>query len=231
MSYLIDMIFGAFAWFFATVLGWVPTGPPAVELVLKVEGAAPEIVLPVLQARARSTRLRGLRVEAKPDGTIVVGVPANADVAQIKPLLLRPGRLEFADVVENGDAPGRRLKKLTSNEDVIVASESGMSGDLVLSASQQFDENTFRPSVNITLKPEAKREFAELTRNRIGKSIAVILDGEVIIAPRVVTPIEGGQLIIQGDLTTGDAVRIAGLLTSGVLPAPVSLIEERVPQR
>jgi preprotein translocase subunit SecD len=70
-------------------------------------------------------------------------------------------------------------------------------------------------------------QFGEVTRANVGRSLAIVLDGKVISAPRIREPILGGSGVITGNFTTQQAQDLALLLRAGALPAPMTILEER----
>ena len=84
-----------------------------------------------------------------------------------------------------------------------------------------------RPVVSFDFDPVGARRFGNVTKRNVGKPFAIVLDNEVISAPRIQEPILGGQGIISGNFTTESARDLALLLRSGALPVPLTIIEER----
>ena len=95
------------------------------------------------------------------------------------------------------------------------------------SASQGFDE-TGRPQINFTLQGRGPKAFADFTTANVGRSFAIVLDGKVISAANVRTPILSGSGRITGSFTMEEANNIAIVLRSGELPAPLNVVEKRV---
>lgn len=80
-----------------------------------------------------------------------------------------------------------------------------------------------RPIIALSFNKEGADLFEEITRNNVGKTIAIYLDGRLVSAPRVNTAISGGQAIIEGDFSLDEAKTTAGRLNSGALPIPIEL--------
>jgi len=83
------------------------------------------------------------------------------------------------------------------------------------------------PIVNFKFKPEGGRIFGALTTANVGKNLAILLDGTVMSAPVIKSPIRGGSGIIEGNFTMNEARELAIVLRAGALPAPLRVIEER----
>jgi len=84
------------------------------------------------------------------------------------------------------------------------------------------------PEIFIQFTNAASRRWERMTTKNVGKCIAIILDDRVISAPRVNEPITGGQSVISGGFTFEEAKLLAHLLTTGVMPAELSIIKEEV---
>ncbi|HEX3130165.1 MAG TPA: hypothetical protein VH394_22710 [Thermoanaerobaculia bacterium] len=84
-----------------------------------------------------------------------------------------------------------------------------------------------QPSIAFEIAPEAAEAFRKATGDHIGSNLAIVLDGEVLSAPRIYASIAGSGLI-EGRFTLGEVEEIAALMASGPLPAPVSVVEEKV---
>src|SRR5690606_4827948 len=100
-------------------------------------------------------------------------------------------------------------------------------GDRLRSASPGFDQRTGEPVVNFRFDSIGGRQFGEVTRDNVGRPFAIVLDNEVISAPRINEPIMGGQGQISGNFTVKEAANLAILLNSGALPVDITVLEER----
>ena len=87
--------------------------------------------------------------------------------------------------------------------------------------------NLGEPQINFEMKPEGAIEFARITRENVGKQLAIVLDGKVQTAPVIRTEIPGGTGSISGNYTVEEAKRTATLLNSGALPIKAEIIETR----
>ncbi len=102
-----------------------------------------------------------------------------------------------------------------------------LNGKYLENSEVTFDPNTFTPVVNLYFNSEGAKIFEELTKNNVGKRIAIYLDGAPISAPVVNEPIIGGNAVISGDFSVDEAKELAGRLKSGALPVPIELISQR----
>jgi preprotein translocase subunit SecD len=106
-----------------------------------------------------------------------------------------------------------------------------LTGDRLTDAQPGFDSQTHEAAVHLTLDSAGGRIFKDLTRENVGKRMAILLiekgKGEVVTAPVIRTEIGGGRVQISGRMTTVEAYDIALLLRAGSLAAPMDIIEER----
>ena len=103
-----------------------------------------------------------------------------------------------------------------------------MEGDVVTSASDQFNHITGQPEVSMTMNTDGSRRWAALTKANVGKAIAIVLDNAVYSAPRVNQEIDGGQSSISGNFTIEETKDLANTLKSGRMPAPARIVQEEV---
>jgi preprotein translocase subunit SecD len=96
-----------------------------------------------------------------------------------------------------------------------------------LEDAQRTSDQFAQAAVSFRLKPAAGQRFTQLTRENVGRQMAILLDEEVISAPRIDSEIPGGSGIITGSFTSQDAEDLAFKLRSGALRAGVSILEER----
>ena len=102
-----------------------------------------------------------------------------------------------------------------------------MEGDVVTTASDGYDQYG-KPCVNMSMKSEGSRHWAQLTKQNIGKAIAIVLDGYVYSAPNVSTEISGGSSVITGNFSLEDTKDLANVLRSGKMPAPARIVQEDI---
>ncbi len=176
---------------------------------------------------------------------IVVQVPGLKDPTELKALLGQTAKLEFkmvdenaapSDVAQGIAPPGDEIvpyAAATPGPDGKVASIAvqrlgGIKGDQLTNAKQEFDQQGGNQAVvSITFNQQGGEKFAALTSANVGKRFAIILDGKVLSAPSINTPILGGSAIIQGQFTVQSATQLAVALRSGALPVDLTVVEER----
>ncbi len=128
-------------------------------------------------------------------------------------------------------ADGIGVKNVYELHAIKVTQSSGrapLEGDVVTTASDQFNSVSGSPEVSMTMNSEGARRWAALTKANINKAIAIVLDGLVYSAPRVNGEISGGQSSITGNFTIEDTKDLANTLKSGRMPAPARIVQEEV---
>ena len=172
---------------------------------------------------------------------IVVQLPGVQDTAKAKDILGRTATLEVRMVDESTEARAaeqggivpfgaeRYLER--DGRALIVKKQVVLTGDNLTDAQPGFDSQTQEPVVNLTLDGKGARIFKDVTRDNVGKRMAIILfekgKGEVVTAPVIRAEIGGGRVQISGRMTTAEANDTALLLRAGSLAAPMEIIEER----
>ncbi len=172
---------------------------------------------------------------------IVVQLPGVQDTAKAKDILGRTATLEVRMVDESTEARAAELgsgpvpfgaeKYLDRNgQAVIVKKQVVLTGENLTDAQPGFDGQTQEPTVNLVLDAKGSRIFKDITRENVGKRMAIVLfekgKGEVVTAPVIRSEIGGGRVQISGRMTTMEANDTALLLRAGSLAAPMEIIEE-----
>ncbi len=172
---------------------------------------------------------------------IVVQLPGVQDTAKAKDILGRTATLEIRMV---DDTPGALEAALAGNppfgteayterggQPLLVKKQVVLTGDRLTDAQPGFDNQTHEPAVHLTLDSAGARIFKDITRENVGKRMAILLiekgKGEVVTAPVIRSEIGGGRVQISGRMSTMEANDTALLLRAGSLAAPMEIIEER----
>jgi preprotein translocase subunit SecD len=173
---------------------------------------------------------------------IVVQLPGVQDTAKAKDILGRTATLEVRMVDESTEARaaeqagglvpfGTERYMERDGRPLIVKKQVVLTCDNLTDAQAGFDSQTQEPVVNLTLDAKGARIFKDVTRESVGKRMAIILfekgKGEVVTAPVIRAEIGGGRVQISGRMTTSEATDTALLLRAGSLAAPMEIIEER----
>ena len=172
---------------------------------------------------------------------IVVQLPGVQDTAKAKDILGRTATLEIRMVDDSpgaleaamaGNAPfGTEVYTERGGSPLLVKKQVVLTGDRLTDAQPGFDGQTNEAAVHLTLDSAGARIFKDITRDSVGKRMAILLiekgKGEVVTAPVIRTEIGGGRVQISGRMTTSEANDVALLLRAGSLAAPMDIIEER----
>jgi preprotein translocase subunit SecD len=172
---------------------------------------------------------------------VVVQLPGVQDTAKAKDILGRTATLEVRLVCETpdqlaalnaGTVPfGCERYTERGGRPILVQRQIILTGENLNDAQAGFDSQTQEPAVHLSLDARGARIFRDITRENVGKRMAIILfekgKGEVVTAPVIRTEIGGGRVQISGAMTTQEANDTALLLRAGSLAAPMEIIEER----
>jgi len=175
---------------------------------------------------------------------VVVQLPGVQDTAKAKEILGRTATLEVRMVDEDnmnaaalaaaqaGQVPfGDEFYVERNGQPLLVRKQVVLTGDRLTDAQPGFDNQTQEPAVHLTLDATGARIFKEVTRESVGKRMAILLiekgKGEVVTAPVIRSEIGGGRVQISGRMTTVEANDTALLLRAGALAAPMEIVEER----
>ena len=172
---------------------------------------------------------------------VVVQLPGVQDTAKAKDILGRTATLEVRMVCESPDevaalAAGTvpfNCERYTERDGqpILVRKQVILTGENLNDAQPGFDPQTHEPAVHLNLDAKGARIFRDVTRENIGRRMAILLiergKGEVVTAPVIRSEIAGGRVQISGRMTTQEASDTALLLRAGSLAAPMEIIEER----
>ncbi|MEO6985095.1 MAG: protein translocase subunit SecD [Paralcaligenes sp.] len=172
---------------------------------------------------------------------IVVQLPGVQDIAKAKEILGKTATLQIRMVDDSPAAMAALtagtvpfgLERYTDRDGrpILLRRQVILTGENLQNAQPGRDQQTQQPSVNLTLDAKGSRIFRDVTRNNIGKRMAIVLfengKGQVVTAPVIRSEIPGGQVQISGSMTAEEATDTALLLRAGALAAPMNIIEER----
>lgn len=163
----------------------------------------------VLDRRINGLGVAESRVQLSGVDRVIVEIPGVTDTEQAVNMIGKTALLEFKLVGQNGELY-----------------ETGLTGRDLESADVSFDQ-LGRPQISFSLNRSGQELFAEITKNNIGKQLAITLDGEVQSAPTIQSAIPGGQGQITGSYTLEEAKSFATLLNAGALPVRAEILETR----
>ena len=163
----------------------------------------------------------------------VVGYAHSRDMKQIDEYLAReevkallPRDLKLMWGVKAIDEDGK-IFELYAIKATQRNGRAPLEGDVIVSATDDYDANG-RPSVSMTMNSDGARRWAQLTKQNVGKPIAIALDGYIYSAPNVQNEITGGQSQITGQFSQEDTKDLANVLKSGKMPAPAKIVQEDI---
>lgn len=207
--------------------------PEALELMKR---KAVEQSLEIVRRRIDELGTKEPQIQQQGTDRIVIQLPGVQDPSEIKAIMGKTAKMTFHLVDEETSPQAAQMGKLSPDSMLVTGDETGyivlkrrvvVSGANLDSAKGTYDERG-NPAVSFSFKAAGAKEFATATRENVGRRLAIMLDGKVISAPTINSPITGGQGIITGNFTVQSANDLALLLRSGALPAPLIVVEERV---
>ncbi|MEI6022433.1 MAG: protein translocase subunit SecD [bacterium] len=193
---------------------------------------AMEVLRNLIEKRVNPTGSREMVVETNTsivsgnlkEYRLSVDLPGVTDVTEAINII---GKTPFLEFKVQSDAP----QKVTVGKDGTVNLNqddnfvsTGLTGKYLTSANLEFNQNTGAPYISLTFDDQGAKLFENITKNNIGKVVAIYLDGKVIQAPVVRDVISSGKAEITGSYTPKEAKDVADELKFGALPVPISLI-------
>lgn len=165
----------------------------------------------------------------------VVGYADYQDTAQVnkylamkevQEMLPKELRLKWGVKAADFDKQGR-IFELYAIKATERNGRAPLEGDVITDAKDEYD-NFGKPCVSMSMNTDGSRRWAVLTKNNVGKAIAIVLDGYVYSAPNVNGEITGGNSQITGNFTPEVTKDLANVLKSGKMPAPARIVQEDI---
>lgn len=158
---------------------------------------------------------------------LIIDLPGVTDVSKAVTMIGQTPLLEFKTENPNKDEPiqatvGKDGVLNVIPTDPYVATD--LTGRYLDKAILEFDQTTGSPVVSLQFNEEGSKLFEKITKENIGKPVAIYLDGQPISIPTVNEAITGGKAQISGNFTPEEAKTLVGRLNSGALPVPISLV-------
>ncbi len=208
----------------------------------RVQEAAVKQNITTLQNRVNELGVAEPVIQQQGLNRVVVQLPGVQDTAKAKDIIGRTATLEVRLVDESTEAQsaaigagpvpfGSERYMERGNVPLVVKRQVILTGENLTDAQAGFDNQTHEAAVHLTLDAKGARIFRDVTRENVGKRMAILLfekgKGEVVTAPVIRDEIGGGRVQISGRMTTEEANDTALLLRAGSLAAPMEIIEER----
>jgi preprotein translocase subunit SecD len=218
------------------------TGTLKPEAARAVQDAAVKQNITTLHNRVNELGVAEPVIQQQGADRVVVQLPGVQDTAKAKDIIGRTATLELrmvddsaeaaAAAVGSGPVPfGSERYVERGGAPLIVKRPVIITGENLTDAQAGFDSQTQEPVVNLTVDARGARVMRDVSRENIGKRMAILLfekgKGEVVTAPVIRSEISGGRVQISGRMTTVEANDTALLLRAGSLAAPMEIIEER----
>jgi len=211
------------------------------EAQTRIQAGAVQQNIQILRNRVNELGVAEPIIQQQGAERVVVQLPGVQDTARAKDILGRTASLEIRMVNDDagalsaaqaGQVPfGSDLYTERSGGPVLVRRQVVLTGDRINDAQPGFDQRNNEPAVHVNLDGSGARIFKEITRENVGKRMAIVLvekgKSEVITAPVIREEIGGGRVQISGRMSTREANDIALLMRAGALAAPMEIVEER----
>ena len=183
----------------------------------------------VLRRRVDALGTTEPNIQRQGNDRILVEVPGLQNPEKLKEILGTTAKLEFRLIANPGeDSSNYEMLDQTDQPGKLPVEKQVMvQGEDLTDAQPGFDSRTGEPVVNFRFNIRGGQRFGEVTSANVGRLFAIVLDGKVISAPRILGPITGGSGQISGHFTVESANNLAILLRAGALPAKLTIVEER----
>lgn len=207
-------------------------GRLAGKSLLESQAQAVEKNINTLRNRVNELGVAEPIIQKQGQTRIVVQLPGVQDVAKAKEILGRTATLELRLATNSRSTSSAQAFKDIEGRTIWLSKQVQLTGDNLTDASAGFSSRENVPAIHLTLDGNGARVFRNVTRDNIGKQMAIILYekgiGTVVTAPVIRSEIPNGQVEISGAMDVKEAHDTALLLRSGSLAAPMQIIEERV---
>lgn len=198
--------------------------------IVKIQDQTIDQSIEIVRRRVDETGTREPVIARQGEDRIIVQLPGVDNPEYIKEILGKTAQLTF-HLVDTGMGVGMKggTRTLPMAEDpgqtISIERRAMITGDMLTNAQPAFDQG--QPIVSFNLNGIGARKFCDVTREHVGDPFAIVLDNEVISAPRINSAICGGAAVITGQFTVQETNDLALLLRAGALPAPLKVMEER----
>jgi protein-export membrane protein SecD len=161
-----------------------------------------------------------LKTAEKREQRLIVELPGVTDINQAIKMIGETPFLEFR--LEN---PNIEIKEDTNINEAFLPTD--LTGRFLKKATLEFDQTAYEPQISIKFNDEGAQIFSKITKENVGKRLAIFLDGAAISIPVIREEISGGNAQITGQFTPQEAKLLVQRLNSGALPVPIELISQQ----
>ncbi|WP_135078114.1 protein translocase subunit SecD [Terasakiella sp. SH-1] len=206
------------------------------DAIIKAKRSAVEQSIEIVRRRIDETGTKEPNIQRQGDERILIQLPGIDNPEDVKRLLGKTAKMTFhlvnhnvsaEDLLANRIPPGTIVLPDADNEGrkLAVRRKVEVSGDMLIDSQPTFQDG--RPVVSFTFNALGGKKFGQVTSKNVNRSLAIVLDGQVISAPNIQGPILGGSGVITGQFSVQEANDLSLLLRAGALPAPLVILEER----
>lgn len=175
-------------------------------------------------------------IQRQGDDRIIIELPGIDNPERVKEIIGRTAKLNFhmlapgftSGISNQQDIPAGAMlvpDASGSGQAYVVQRRVSVPGEMLVDSQPSFQDG--QPVVSFRFNTQGGRRFGAITSQNVGEFLAIVLDDQVISAPRIRAPIIGGSGIIEGGFTLEGAQDLSLLLRAGALPAPLTILEER----
>ena len=194
--------------------------------LLTINNSALKQSIEIVRRRIDDVGTKEPTILQRGDKRILVELPGLKNPERIKNLLGQTAQLNFRLVADNEEFGAEQLIS-ENGEELNVSKRIVMSGENLIDAQPNFNNQSNEPTVSFTLDRLGAQKFGRTTTDNVGKRLAIVLDGKIVSAPSINEPITSGSGMISGNFSFQEATDLALLLRSGALPTPLDVVEER----
>lgn len=159
---------------------------------------------------------------------IIVELPGTTNVQEAQNLIGKTAQLTFWEGSNQKSATSSSI--LLNNLSLVFSSspiKTSLTGKDLTDSKVSFDSSTGKPQVQLNFTSSGAKKFADITKRNVGKVVAIVLDQDIVEAPRVNEPILNGNAVISGNFNVQTANNLKIQLNAGALPAPLEVIAQR----
>ncbi len=188
--------------------------------------------LEIVRRRIDEAGTREPTIQREGTDRILVQVPGIGSAEELKSLIGKTAKLTFHKVKGFGAEaanPGPGELMLPDREDgtrYLLERQPVLTGENLVDSQMGFHPQNGTPVVNFRFDTSGARIFGKYTAENVGQLFAIVLDNEVISAPRINSPILGGSGYIEGNFTVESATELSILLRAGALPASIKVLQQ-----
>ncbi len=205
----------------------------------KMASETTDKAIAVLKNRIDGIGVKEISIQRYGNDKIIILVPKGSNIEKIKEIIKTTAKLDFYLMDRThifSKKPQQIMKnhillpsyKTSNNNSLLymVEEKPALSGSCISNTQPVVDG--ISNAINFRLNSVGTKKFAEITKNNIGRLLAIVLDGKILMAPMINTPIINGNGSITGNFSSQEVQDLSVLLHSGSLPVKISIISERL---